>query len=53
MNAIIVIELLGREIMHYDGVREIDYDGSRIKWVLSGGETHVVDLVHVKRFSIL
>ena len=52
MVTIIILTIRG-DIIQYDGVIYIDYNGSTIRCVLSGGENHEIRMKNIKRFTVI
>lgn len=52
METIIIMTNSG-DIIHYDEVTDIEYDGSSIRYNLSGGESYEIKMKDIKIFAVI
>ena len=52
METISILTISG-DIIQYDGVIDIEYNGSSIIYVLSGGESHEIKIKNIKSFTVI
>ena len=52
METIIIMTISG-DLIQYDDVIDIEYNGLSIRYTLSVGETHEIKIKYIKRFTVI